>query len=132
VKKVSSDTDPGKCFSAARRISANTSLAGDRKAIFSSPARNLETLLSEEARSRWYTEAVIRQRNEENRRTRCCRSLDDRRRPISTADPRHAETVARLSLARAGLARLDELAETRQRLQRGLDLELARLTEGQR
>jgi monovalent cation/hydrogen antiporter len=116
-----------------------------------------------------------------------------------TADPRHEETVARLRLAEAGLARLDELAEgdsapdevidrlranlearvgnararldqgpdagpgtltdkevrgdliaaenaeltrlfeagaisaaTRQRLQRGLDLELARLTEGQR
>jgi CPA1 family monovalent cation:H+ antiporter len=117
----------------------------------------------------------------------------------STADPRHEETVARLRLAEAGLARLDELAEdgaapdavidrlrdglqarigkarvrldqgadaesgtlterelrgdliaaenaelarlfedgsisaaTRQRLQRGLDLELARLTEGHR
>jgi CPA1 family monovalent cation:H+ antiporter len=117
----------------------------------------------------------------------------------STADPRHEETVARLRLAEAGLARLDELAEggaapdavidrlrdglqarignarvrldqgadaepgtlterelrgdliaaenaelarlfeagaigaaTRQRLQRGLDLELTRLTEGQR
>jgi hypothetical protein len=58
--------------------------------------------------------------------------LDHRRRSISTADPRHAETVARLSLAGAGLARLDELAETGQRLQRGLDLELARLTEDQR
>ncbi len=117
----------------------------------------------------------------------------------AAADPRHEETVARLRLAEAGLARLDELAEgdavpdevidrlraslqarvgntrarldqgpaaepgalterelrgdliaaenaeltrlfedgtisaaTRQRLQRGLDLELARLTEGQR
>ncbi|HUZ34739.1 MAG TPA: hypothetical protein VMV17_00255 [Streptosporangiaceae bacterium] len=49
--------------------------------------------------------------------------------------PRHEETLARLRLAEAALARLYEdgtiSAATRQRLQRGLDLEATRLSDEQ-